>query len=171
MAQYDEREYFTDSQEEIAEREAQEAMRRLVRTEIRRIQSGAADEDIAEDMAREEAEKEAEEKQARRKNSWLAKLEGIFTGDILLAEEASQAYNFLALLGIIFLVSIFTMFGTFQREIRCNDLQAEIKLLKERSIRTLEARVQHSSHAAILQELQERGIELEDPSSTPTILK
>ena len=31
MANYDESEYFTDSQEEIAEREAQEALRRMVR--------------------------------------------------------------------------------------------------------------------------------------------
>lgn len=37
MAEYDESEYFTDSQEEIAEREAQEALRRMVRTEIRRV--------------------------------------------------------------------------------------------------------------------------------------
>ena len=47
MANYDESEYFVDSQEEIAEREAQEALRRMVRTEIRRVQTGAADADIA----------------------------------------------------------------------------------------------------------------------------
>ena len=46
MAEYDESEYFSDTQEEIAEREAQEALRRMVRTEIRRVQTGAANADI-----------------------------------------------------------------------------------------------------------------------------
>ena len=62
MAEYDESEYFTDSQEEIAEREAQETLRRMVRTEIRRVQTGAADKDISEDIAREELEKSKEQK-------------------------------------------------------------------------------------------------------------
>lgn len=168
MAKYDESEYFTDSQEEIAEREAQEAMRRLVRTEIRRVQSGDADDDIAEDMALEEEEQKSKKRQ---KPEWISKLRGIFTGEILLAEEASQVYNFLFLLGVIFLISIFAMFASFQQEVKCNELKAEVVLLKEKAVRASENRVQHTSHSAILQKLKERGIALEDPSSTPTILK
>ena len=169
MAEYDESEYFTDTQEEIAEREAQEALRRMVRTEIRRVQTGAADADIAEDMAREEEEALAEQK--RRKPNWLSQIESIFTGDILLAEEAKRVYNQLTMLGIIFLVSIFTIFGAFQQDWRCNKLQKEVALLKERAIRTSEASIEHSSHSAILRKLKERGIEIEDPKSTPIVLK
>ena len=66
MAEYDESEYFTDSQEEIAEREAQEALRRMVRTEIRRVQTGAADADIAKDIALEEEKQIAEDRRNRR---------------------------------------------------------------------------------------------------------
>ena len=168
MAQYDESEYFTDSKEEIAEREAQEAMRRLVRTEIRRIHSGEADEDIAEDIAREKA---LEVQKNEKKSGWGSKIESLVTGDILLAEEASRVYNFLILLGVIFMISIFSMFASFQQEMRCSELQSEVELLKERSVRTSEARIQHSSHSAILEKLKKRGIKLEDPDATPIVLR
>lgn len=172
MAQYDESEYFTDSKEEIAEREAQEALLRTVRTEIRRVQSGAADEDIADDIAREEEEQKAAEEKAKRKAPlWVYRLESFFTGDILLAEQANRIYSLLTLLGVIFLVSIFTIFGTFQQDVRCNKLRKEVAMLKERAIRTSEECTKLSSHSAILSRLKARGIEIEDPKSTPTILK
>ncbi|MBR6656342.1 MAG: hypothetical protein IKL20_07065 [Alistipes sp.] len=170
MAEYDESEYFTDSQEEIAKREADEALRRAVRTEIRRIQTGEADADIADDIAREEEEKKREAK--KNKKSRLARLvNGIVTGDILLAEEATRVYNFLTLLGVIFLITIFTMFATFQQEKRRNDLEKEVVLLKEKAIRASEKRTQHTSHSAILEKLKERGITLEDPSTNPIDLR
>ena len=171
MAQYDESEYFTDSQEEIAEREAQEALRRVVRTEIRRVQTGAAAEDIANDIAREEEQKALEEKANKRKPRWIYQIESLFTGDILLAEKANRVYSLLTLLGFIFLASIFTIFGTFQQDMRCNKLRKEVAMLKERAIRTSEESIRHSSHSAILDKLRERGIKIEDPNSAPIILK
>ena len=169
MANYDESEYFTDSQEEIAEREAQEALRRMVRTEIRRVQTGAADADIAEDIAREEEEHASESKKA--KPSWMVKLESLLTGDILLAEQANRAYHLLMLLGFIFLLSIFTIFGAFQQDLRCNSLHKEVDLLKERAVRISEESVQQTSHSAILKRLRERGIEIEDPKNPPVVIK
>lgn len=169
MANYDESEYFVDSQEEIAEREAQEALRRVVRTEIRRVQTGAADADIAEDIAREE-EMQAEEAK-REKPLWRVKAERFLTGDILLAEAADKVYHLLVLLGFVFLVSIFTIFGAFQQDLRRNALQKEVALLKEQAIRMSEERMQHSSHSAILKKLQERGIEIEDPRIPPMVVK
>lgn len=169
MANYDESEYFTDSQEEIAEREAQEALRRMVRTEIRRVQTGAADADIAEDIAREEEERASESKKA--KPSWMVKLESLLTGDILLAEQANRAYHLLMLLGFIFLLSIFTIFGAFQQDLRCNSLHKEVDLLKERAVRISEESVQQTSHSAILKRLRERGIEIEDPKNPLVVIK
>ena len=101
MAEYDESEYFTDSQEEIAEREAQEALRRMVRTEIRRVQTGAADADIAEDIAREEEQRAIEEQTSKRPR-WRVWVMGVVTGDILLANEVKRVYTMLTILGIIF---------------------------------------------------------------------
>lgn len=167
MAKYDDSEYFVDSQEEIAEREAQEALRRMVRTEIRRVQSGAADTDIAEDIALEEAEKV----QKKEKPKWIANIESLFTGDILVAEQADRVYHLLMLLGIIFLASIFTIFGAFQQDMRCIALRKEVALLKERAIRTSEVCAKHTSHSAIVSKLKERGIELEDPKTTAIRLK
>ena len=92
MANYDESEYFIESQEEVAEREAQEALRRMVRTEIRRVHTGAADEDIAEDIAREEKER-AVEARKRNRPRWMVWAISAVTGDILLAEEAKKVYN------------------------------------------------------------------------------
>ena len=171
MAEYDESEYFIDSQEEIDEREAQEALRRMVRTEIRRVQTGAADADIAEDIALEEEQKTLEESRERRKPSWVAKIESLFTGDILLAEAADRIYHLLTLLGVIFLMSIFTIFGAFQQDMRCNALKKEVALLKERAIRTSETCIQHTSHSAIIRKLKERGIEIGDPKTTSIVLK
>lgn len=168
MAEYDESEYFTDSQEEVAEREAQEALRRMVRTEIRRVQTGAADADIAEDIAREESEKRT---QKRSKPRWLVWIGSVVTGDILLAEEVKRAYTLLTMLGVIFFASIATIFGALQRDLRCRQLEKEVALLKERAIRTAERCYSHSSHSAIVRKLNERGIAIEDPKSQPKILK
>lgn len=170
MAEYDESEYFTDTPEEIAERENQEALRRMMRTEIRRVQTGAADEDIARDIALEEEQRAkeiiAEEKRAKRTRmlSWV-------TGDVLLAEEAKRVYNLFTLLGVIFFASIVMIFWSLQQDIRCNKLQKEVSLLKERAIRTSEECFRYSSHSAVLRQLEERGIDIADPKSVPTIIK
>ena len=165
MAEYDESEYFTDSQEEIAEREAQEALRRMVRTEIRRVQTGAADEDIAADIAREEEEKAAIEQ--TKSPQWMIWLKGAITGDILLAEEAKRVYTLLMMLGVIFFASIATIFASLNRDLQCRQLEKEVELLKERAIRTKEECYRKSSHSAILRQLEERGIKIEDPKSQP----
>jgi len=169
MAEYDEREYFSDSQEEIAEREAQEALRRMVRTEIRRVQTGAADADIAEDIAREEAQKESEKR--RQRPRWVMWINGVVTGDILLAEEVKKGYILLTILGVIFFANIATIFASLHNDIRLNQLEKEVATLKERAIRASERRYKQTSHSAILRQLKERGIEISDPKTQPKILK
>ena len=170
MAEYDESEYFTDSKEEIAEREAQEALRRMVRTEIRRIQTGAADEDIANDIAFEEEKRAVEEKKTKRPR-WAKWMISVVTGDILLVNEAKRIYTLLTILGVIFFASIATMFASLHSDLQRNKLEKELMRLKERAVRTSERCYQHSSHSAILRKLQERGIEISDPKTQPKILK
>ncbi len=169
MAEYDESEYFSDSQEEIAKREAQEALRRMVRTEIRRVQTGAADADIAEDIAREEEQEALEKRKSRPR--WLMWINRVVTGDILLAEEVKKGYILLTILGAIFFVNIATIFASLHNDIRLNRLEKEVAILKERAIRASERRYKQTSHSAILRRLKERGIEISDPNSQPKILK
>ena len=170
MAEYDESEYFTDSKEEIAEREAQEALRRMVRTEIRRIQTGAANEDIANDIALEEEKRAVEEKKTKRPR-WAKWMISVVTGDILLVNEAKRIYTLLTILGVIFFASIATMFASLHSDLQRNKLEKELMRLKERAVRTSERCYQHSSHSAILRKLQERGIEISDPKTQPKVLK
>ena len=170
MTEYNDSEYFTDSQEEVAEREAQEALRRMVRTEIRRVQTGAANADIAEDIAREEEQAALEEKKQNRPR-WAVWIKGFVTGDILLAEEVQRIYTLLTILGVLFFASIAIIFAALQRDLRYHQLEKEVALLKERAIRTSEECYKHSSHSAIVRKLKDRGIEIEDPTSQPKILK
>ncbi len=169
MAEYDESEYFTDSKEEIAQREADEALRRVVRTEIRRVHSGAADEDIANDLALEE---EAEIANSPRKYPrWVIWISNIFTGEILIVNEAQRVYNLFTMLGIIFMISLAVIFASLNMDLQCSNLRKEVVRLEERAIRTMEARTQQTSHSAILQQLQQKGIDLRDPDTTPIVVK
>ena len=97
--QYDESEYFTDSAEEIAARERDEELRRMVRTEIRRVHTGAADADIAEDIRREE---EALEKSKPAK--WTVWLNNAMSGEVLILKEVERAYKLAGVLGLIFFI-------------------------------------------------------------------
>lgn len=170
MAEYDEREYFSDTPEEIAEREAQEAMRRMVRTEIRRVQTGAADADIAEDIAREKAESEAMERRSQRPR-WMEWLISSLTGDIILSKQAKKFSSLLLLLAIVFIISCTAMSLSFRVDLKYRNLKKEVALLKERAIRTKERLNLHSSHSAIVRKLEERGIEIKDPQTQPKTLK
>ena len=169
MTEYNESEQIVDPQQETLEREAQEALRRTIRTEIRRVQTGAADKDIADDIAREE--EQAREEKRRNRPRWMVWTLGAITGDILLAEQVKRVYVFLTMLGVIFFASIATMFASLQQDLRYNRLEKEVERLKERAIRTAERRYEESSHTAILRKLKERGIDIEDPKTQPTILK
>ena len=170
MAEVEDIEQITLQQEVESNRIAQEALRGLERTEIERIHTGVRHKEEP-SQAENTTTTRVHKEQAPAKKSWWAKVEVVLTGDILLAEEATRIYNFLMLLGVIFLASIFSMFGAFQQDLECGKLRAEVALMKERAIRASEARTKSTSHSAILNELKSRGIELEDPKSTPIILK
>lgn len=144
------------AQEEATEREAVKTLKQLNNS------------DKAEEATDNKAT--AEERKAKRKRV-MATIESVFTGDILLAKEATRVYNFLILLGIIFLASIFTMFSAFQQELECSKLQAEVTLLREERTQSLSARINSSSPDAIRKLVKARGLDLVDATTTPTILE
>lgn len=170
MAEYDESEYFTDSPEEIAEREREEALRRMVRTEIRRIHTGAADEDIAEDIRREE-EAEAAMAKSQQRAKWIVWLSHAMTGDVLILQETKRIYKILGALGVVFFVSIATTFAALHSDLRCNHLEKEVSLLHEKAIRMRKALHERDSHTAIVRQLSKRGIDMIDPHSQPRIIE
>lgn len=158
-------EYFVDSEEEIREREQAEQVRRIVRSEMRRVNSGEADNDIVEDIRR-----DAEE--VRKKNpNWLRWLGHAITGEILVTNEVQRFYNALTLLGVIFFFAVFAMFASFHREMQYAELKKEAALLREKAIRSTERRHQESSHSAIVRRLKQQGLDLEDPYTQPMVLK
>uniref|UniRef100_UPI004056D3C7 hypothetical protein n=1 Tax=Alistipes sp. TaxID=1872444 RepID=UPI004056D3C7 len=165
MTKYNDSEYFINPQEEIDEREVREGAYRADSTEIRRIQTGEADDDIV----REDEQHTVEERSKRPR--WMGWIIGVITGDILLANAAKRVYTLLTILGIIFFTSITTIFASLHSDLRCNKLEKEIALLKERAIRLSEQSYQLTSHSAILRQLESRGIELSDPTSQPKLLK
>ena len=164
MAKHDEK--IIDAQEEALEREAVKTLQQL-------NNSG----DTTTEEAKKQADKKAADKKAAAKERKekikraMAVAESFFTGDILLAKEATRVYNFLMLLGVIFLASIFTMFSAFQKELECSKLQAEVVLLREARTQALSSRINSSTRAAIIKKLKERGIALEEPTTTPIILE
>lgn len=173
MKEYDDIEFMTDSPEEIREREQKEEIKRLVRDEFRRASSGEADEDIAEDIRREEEQRAAAEERERksRKPRWLIAVRLFLTGEILIKDEVAKFYNYVSYIALMFFLSIVTLFAALRLEMRCNELEHEVELLHERSIRIKEQRYRHCSHSAIVERLERQGIELYDPLSPSNVIK
>ena len=170
MKGYDDSEFLTDSPEEIREREQQEEIKRIVRSEFRRVQSGEADEDMAEDVRREQQEREEAEKRTSR-HKWLRSIGLLLTGEILVRENVARFYSYASYIALMFFLSIVTLFAGLRVETKCNRLEREVELLHERSIRFKEQRYQKSSHSAIVEELERREIELYDPLTPTNIIK
>ena len=165
MSRYDDSEFLTPSPEEVRQQEREEEIRRITRTEIRRVQSGQADEDIAEDLRREE--QEALAKTPKPLPRWVSILLSITTGEILIKENMMRGYNHLFIIALLFLGSILLLFSSLHLEIKRDRIKKEVTLLHERAVRTKEQFNKHTSHSAIVERLRERGIQLceREPSS------
>lgn len=166
---YDESEYFGDSAEEVKAREEQEELRRLVRTEIRRVHTGEAAEDIAEDIRREK--ESAAQREPKRLPRWVGAVSGALTGEILVTEQMQRIYGLIGVMGLIFLASIGTIFASLHSDLTHNNLVNEVERLKDRAVRSAERRHQATSHSEIVRQLQQRGIPLEDPTTQPKLIE
>lgn len=173
MAQYGDNELLNRTAEEQQREEELAQIRRIIRTEYRRMQSGKADADIAQDIAEEEAQSASNEalSQAKEMPKWRRTLRGIATGEVLAGEGASRVYDYLLAIVILFLVSISMHFWAIKTESTLNHLTKEVDLLHERSIRKREQCYQQCSHSSIVERLRSRGIELYDPLEPSRIIK
>ncbi len=164
------------TREEIEAAEQDEQLARRIRREVRRIERGEAAEDIEREEAEEQAEREQQEaekaeeqqRQHRRANNifWL-----LLSGSILQKEAVARYYSQLAVIAVLFFVSIFVLFWSLHLDMTYNHELRHVQLLRERSARLQELRYSTCSHSAILQELERRGLTLKDPSHPAMVIE
>ena len=114
---------------------------------------------------REEQERvqaEAEKKQRRRSRLFWQ----LFSGNILVTSSVKANYSYLIAIAVMCFVSIFVMFTALYADLRYSRVEREVQLVRERSIRLQEQLYGKTTHAAIREELQRRGINLQDPQKT-----
>lgn len=169
---YKDHEFDPVTPEELARKEQEEEFKRLVRREVRHMDRGEADEEIRADEEREAAEKaereEAEQRMHKRQSNLFRQL---LSGSILLNKRVLQHYPYLICIGVMFLISIGVMFMALHLDKQHMDLEREVQMLRERSVRLQEQRYRRTTHSAVVERLRERGIELYDPSSPREIIE
>lgn len=149
-----------------------EEFRRRVRREVRRIQSGEAADDIAQDEEQEREEREEEQAAQEKKQRRRARLFWqLFSGNILTSSEVKANYSYLIAIAVMCFISIFVMFTALYADLRYSRVERELKLVRERSIRMQEQLYGKTTHAAIREELQRRGINLQDPKKTKEVVE
>lgn len=152
------------SEAELLRRAQEEELARRIRREVRRVQRGDADEEMAaeeaeEVAARAEAEAERERGEQRAKNP----LRGLITGNILRQEWLTVHYRYPLLIAAVFLLSIVVMFWSLRLDMRLTQTERRVQLLRERALHLKEERSRLTSHSAVVEELRRRNIPLEDP--------
>lgn len=159
------------TEEELRRQQEDEEFRRRVRSEVRRIQSGEADEDIERDREAEaeaEAAEQAEQHRERKRRSRLSWQ--LISGSILTSQGVRDIYRYLAVIAVMSFLSIMVMFATLYADLRFSQVERDVQLLRERSIRLQEELHQNSTHQAVREELAKRGIDLRDPERTKTVV-
>ncbi|MEG1611757.1 MAG: hypothetical protein RRZ83_02080 [Alistipes sp.] len=158
--------------EELAEREHEAELARKIRREVLRVQRGEAKADLEADAeadaVKREEQEEVEQREKRRTSSAFWQL---FSGTILVSKGSSEYYRYLIGIAAMFFLSIVVMFSALHLDMRYTQLERQVQLLRERSIRLQEQRYHQTTHSALVVRLFERGIELYDPLSPSEIIE
>ena len=153
------------------QREQREAeLARKIRREVLRVQSGEAERDIELDRQAEQEQattKEAQERLKRRRNA--SPLWQFVTGNILVNKGVARYYPQMIALAVMFFLSIAVIFYSLHMDVKYIRLEREVRLLRESSLRFQSLRFERSSHSAIMEQLRQRDIILEE-ASVPAIL-
>ena len=160
------------SEEELRRMEEDEEFRRRVRREVVRMQSGEADEDIErdqEEIEQEQAQAEAEAEQKRKHRSRL--FWQLFSGNILVNKSVADNYRYFIAIAVMCFISIAVMFMVLYADLNYSRLERDLQLVRERSIRLQEQLYSRTTHAAVKQELQRRGISLQDPNKATEVVE
>lgn len=160
------------SEEELRRMEEDEEFRRRVRREVLRMQSGEADKDIErdqEEIEQEQAQAEAEAEQKRKHRSRL--FWQLFSGNILVNKSVADNYRYFIAIAVMCFISIAVMFMVLYADLNYSRLERDLQLVRERSIRLQEQLYSRTTHAAVKQELQRRGIPLQDPNKATEVVE
>lgn len=159
------------SEEELEQRQADEKLERLIRSQIRRVQSGEADEQMRQE-AEEEREREQEQmrEEARKRLKRSRLFWQLFSGNILVNRNVAENYRYFIAIAITSFVSIAVLFMALYAEDRFSKVEREVQLLRERSIRLQEQLFSRTTHAAIAKEVEERGLGLQEPRKSREVV-
>ena len=136
------------------------------------MERGEADEDIRADEEREAAERAEEELRERRERRRRAStFWQLFSGSILVREGVSKYYPYMLTIAGMFFLSIVVMFWSLHLDRRYSQLEREVQMLRERSVRLQQQRFRVTTHSAVVRALAERGIPLYDPAAPGEIIE
>ena len=82
-----------------------------------------------------------------------------------------EHYGCLIAIAVAPLVSIMVMFAALYADMKYSRMEHQVQLLRERSIRLREQLYQRTSHQAVVEELQRRGIPLQEPRRTKEVVE
>lgn len=108
-------------------------------------------------------------KEPKKRSRIVAFIFLMLTGNVLTMREVSKYYSHMIVVALLFFLSIMVLFGALHLDVRYNQLANEVQMLRERSVRLKQLRSDKSSHAAVLEELDKRGIDLGE-SKQPAII-
>lgn len=165
-------EFNPKSEEELLREVQERELSRRIRREVRRINSGEADDDIRADEEQEAEEQRAHDEalrhQERRQRSLLWMLA---SGTIMLRSGVQQNYRYALMIASMFLISIVAIFNALRIDMKYTRTEHETQLLREKSIRLQERRYQCTTYSAVVDSLRKRGIPLYDASSPTEIIE
>lgn len=154
-----------------SERSEDEQYARRVRSEVVRVPSTVrSDGAEAEEVSASESNTPVEQPSEAAKRS-RNPLRRIFSGTILLSDEARRNYPYLLTIAVMFFLNIVVLFWSLHLDMRHLRLEREVQKLRERSIRLEEQRFQLTSHSRIVEELARRGIDIQDPVRPAEIIE
>lgn len=169
---YTDHEFDPMTEEQRAAEAREEELARKIRREVRRVQSGEAEEDLRADEERETAEREAREESERREKRRRSSAFWLWiSGSILVRDSVSEYYRYMLAIAGTFLVSISVMFMTLHLDVQFTRLKRDVQMLRERSLRLEEQKFRTTTHSAIVRQLQERGIALYDPFAPGEVIE
>ncbi|MFI3302299.1 MAG: FtsL-like putative cell division protein [Rikenellaceae bacterium] len=162
--------YFDTEEEEArrAEEEREAELARKISREVIHVQEDEYQDYTSQEKAKEEHERKLAERMERRRKRgafWL-----LISGNILVNQGVSRYYPHMIAVVAMFFLSIMVMFYSLHQDMRYSRLDREVQLLRERSLRMQSDRYQRSSHSAIMEQLERRGIKLEEAVAPSTLI-
>lgn len=148
---------------ELRRKDEEEMLKRRIRREIIKVNSGESDEEIEQEksrMAEEEAERKTEEERQKRKQGSI--IINIFTGGFLSSDSAAIYYRMLIAIAVMCFTCIFLTFMSLNADREYSRLEKRATVLRERAIVFEERRYDISSREEVDRLLERHNIQLKD---------